>query len=154
MAPPAPQAPQPAASDPLRARFLALGRALGAREAEHAEALGEAWHEARRLHGLVTDALDALHAALLEQGNAHLRVLLSDPELDAKHVRAVQFELRRGRTIGLVSVKSRGDVTLVGPFRSGKTEGPCESLAWTDAPALESALEAFLERFLEQAMTP
>jgi hypothetical protein len=154
MAPPAPQAQQLASSGTLRERLAALGRAVGAREAEHAATLDEAWREARRIHGLVADALGALHTALAEQGSEHLRVTLGEPRLDEKHVRAIQFEVLRGRTVGLITLKSRGDVTLVGPFRSGKTEGPCESVPWTDAPALESALGDFLERFLEQAMTP
>jgi hypothetical protein len=124
------------------------------REAEHADALAEAWREARRVHAWVADALDGLHAALSEHGSPHLRIELGEPRLDEKHVRAVQFELTRGRTVALVTVKSRGDVTLVGPFRAGKTEGPCQSVAWTEGSALETALQSFLERFLEEAMTP
>lgn len=153
MAPPAPSR-QPADYAALRDRLYALGRELGEREAVHAEALAEAWREARRLHGVVSHALGGLHAALAERGGEHLKVALGEPRLDEKHVRAVQFELARGRTVALVSVKSRGEVTLVGPFRSGKTEGPCRTVPWTDASALEDALAAFLELFLEQAMTP
>jgi hypothetical protein len=152
--PPPGSEPQLPASGALRERLASLGRAVGAREAEHKIALDEAFREARRLHGLVSDALKALHTALAEQGCQHLRVHLGEPRLDEKHIRAVQFELERGRTVALVTVKSRGDVTLVGPFRSGKTEGPCQSVPWTDPRAVEEALAGFLERFLELAIAP
>lgn len=152
--PPPASSPSPASRGALRERLAALGRELGAREAEHAAPLAEAWREARRVHAWIADALDALHAALAEEGSPHLRIELGEPRLDEKHVRAVQFELTRGRTVALVTVKSRGDVTLVGPFRAGKTEGPCQSVPWTEAAALEPALQSFLERFLEEAMTP
>jgi len=153
MAPPA-SSPQRSPDRPLRERLCALGRSLAAREAEHRARLDEAWREAERLHGLIADALAGLHTALDEQGASYLRVVLGPVRLDEKHVRAVQFELLRGRAVALVTVRSRGDVTLVGPFRAGKTEGPCQSVVWTDPTAVEQALGEFLERFLEQATTP
>lgn len=154
MAPPAPTAPRAAVSSPLRDHLRDLGEALAEREAEHAQALEQAWSEARRLRVLVADAVEALHSALADRGLPHLRVTVGEPRLDDKHIRAVQFELIRGRTVALVSVKSRGEVTLVGPFRAGKTEGPCETVPWEHASTLEIAMADFLERFLEQAMTP
>ena len=39
----------------------------------------------------------------------------------------MQFDLRRGRHAAIVTVKSRGDVTLVGPFRAGKVEKDSEA---------------------------
>lgn len=154
MAPPAPLAPQPASSSPLRERLCALAEALVEREAEHAPSLDQAFREADRLHTQVAEAVEALHGLLAERGMTHLRVALGEPRLDDKHIRAVQFELARGRTVALVSVKSRGEVTLVGPFRAGKTEGPCETVPWDQTSSLELALADFLERFIEQAMTP
>ncbi|MEN8182314.1 MAG: hypothetical protein ABFS46_07245, partial [Myxococcota bacterium] len=62
--------------------------------------------------------------------------------------------LRRGRHQAIVTVKSRGEVTLVGPFRSGKTEGPCRSFPYDAEEELHKALGDFLERFLEEAATP
>jgi hypothetical protein len=153
MAPPA-SSPQRSSDRPLRARLAALGEAFATREAEHRASLEEAWREAERLHALAADALDGLHAALDAHGSTHFRVVLGPVRLDDKHVRAVQFELLRGRTVALVTVKSRGDVTFVGPFRSGKTEGPCESVPWDRPSAVDTALGEFLERFLEQAATP
>ena len=154
MPPPAPLPPQPAPSSPLSERLCALGEALAEREAEHAGALDQAFREAARLRARVAEAVNELHALLAARGMAHLRITLGEPRLDDKHIRAVQFELSRGRTVALVIVKSRGDVTLVGPFRAGKTEGPCESVPWVQASTLELTLADFLERFLELATSP
>ena len=83
-----------------------------------------------------------------------LRVELSKPRVDDKHLRSVQFDLRRGRHQALVTVKSRGDVTLVGPFRRGKNEGPCRSIAVGDEAELQVALGEFLGRVVEEASAP
>jgi hypothetical protein len=45
-------------------------------------------------------------------------------------------------------------VTLVGPFRTGKPEGPCKTFPWDAREELDAALGDFLERFLEEAATP
>ena len=42
----------------------------------------------------------------------------------------------------------------VGPFRAGKTEGPCKSFPFEGGPELEAALSSFLVSFLEEAATP
>ncbi len=138
----------------IRDLLGALGSEIGAREAEHAAALGRAFSEARRLHALLADAVEAFHVALEAAGSAEIRITLGEPRLDEKHVRAVQFELLRGRTVALIVVKSRGDVTLVGPFQSGKTEGPCQSVPFAEPAAVEAALADFVARFIEQATAP
>ena len=154
MAPPAPPAQHSASEGVLHERLVALAEALAEREAEHAAALEQAFALARRLRGRVAGAIDALHGVLAARGLTHLRIAIGEPRLDEKHIRAVQFELSRGRTIALVSVKSRGEVTLVGPFKAGKTEGPCEAVPWEHAGTIDAALAEFLERFVEQATTP
>ena len=53
-----------------------------------------------------------------------------------------------------VTAKSRGDVTFVGPFRSGKVEGPCKSFPIDARDEVSGALVSFLESFLEEAATP
>jgi hypothetical protein len=120
--------PRPEASADLGARLEALGRALGSREAEHA----------------------AARAA----GAPHLRVELSEIRVDDKHLRALEFDLVRGRHGAVVRARSHGDVRLEGPLRVGKTEGPCRSFAGDAAQKLESALADLLERFLEEAAAP
>ncbi len=139
---------------PLRARLEEIGRKLGAEEAAHRAALDDARRRAESLHREVSDALAAFHAAAASSGAPHLRIEVSPVRLDDKHVRAMEFELRRGRHVAIVTVKSRGDVTLVGPFRAGKTEGPCLTFPFSAECELADALGGFLERFLDDAVTP
>jgi hypothetical protein len=142
------------APDPLSDRLAELGRALGEREAAHGEQLAAARARAQELHGRVAAALERFHAEASRAGAPHLRVELSPPRLDDKHVRAFEFELRRGRHAAIVTVKSRGDVTLVGPFRSGKAEGPCRSFPVDAHEEIGRALGDFVARFLEEAAAP
>src|SRR5208283_3121189 len=100
----------------LRQRLEEIGRQVG-RE--------EALHRADALRTVVAEALQGFHAAAAASGAPHLRIELGPTRLDDKHVRAVEFEIRRGRHLGIVTVKSRGEITLVGPFHAGKKEGPC-----------------------------
>jgi len=156
--------------------MAAAGRALGAREAPHRAELDTARQRCLTLHEQVCAAVDAFHAAASAAGAPHLRISVGDPKLDEKRVRALEFEVRRGRYVGLVVVKAKGVVTLVGPFRRGKPEEPCRSFRFrvadrvaervaegtgqdagvaADADAeLGAALGDFLERFVQEAMTP
>jgi hypothetical protein len=156
MAEPPVSAPEsPSGSTPeLSERLEALGRSLGAREAAHGEALSRARSCAERLRGDVVEALEHFHRAASAAGASHLRIAVSEVRPDDKHLRAVEFELMRGRHRAIVVAKSRGEVTLVGPFRTGKTEGPCLSFPFDADDEIRPALLAFLERFLEEAATP
>ncbi len=131
-----------------------MGRTLAGREAAESAALTEAWRHAEALHAIVADALAAYHEAVEAAGATQLRVSLSAPRSDDKHLHSVQFDLERGRHRGIVTVKSRGEVTLVGPFRAGKNEGPCKSFPFGADDEIEQALGDFLERFLHEAATP
>jgi hypothetical protein len=138
----------------LAARLERLGRALGEREAPHRPALDAARDKAGELRGRVAAALERFHAGLAKAGAEHLEIELGALRLDDKHARAVQFDLARGRHRAIVTVKSRGEVTLVGPFRAGKTEGPCRTFPFDAERELDAALGDFLERFLEEAASP
>jgi len=138
----------------LTERLAGLGREIGEREREHGESLRRAHGCAEALHRKVGEALDAFHASAAQGGAPHLRVALAEPRADDKHLRSVQFDLRRGRTVAIVTVKSRGDVTLVGPFHAGKTEGPCKTFPQDAADEIDRALGEFLESFLQEAATP
>jgi len=151
------ESPRPAAEpapSALARRLEALGRAVGEREASHAAALGRARACAESLRDDVARALERFHAAVREAGAPHLEIGISPVRIDDKHLRAVEFELWRGRHRAIVVAKGRGEVTLVGPFRSGKTEGPCKTFPMEARDEIEGALGAFLERFLEEAATP
>jgi hypothetical protein len=138
----------------LQERLARLGSSVGEREAAHAESLGAARSQAEALHRVVADGVDAWSRAVTTAGAPYLTVELSEPRRDDKHIRAVELSLSRGRHRAIVTVKSRGEVTLVGPFRDGKTEGPCKSFPFDAESELHDALGDFLEAFLEDAATP
>jgi hypothetical protein len=144
----------PAEPNDLCTRLEALGRALGEREAGHRDALEQAHAFAEKLRGRVDAALARFHAATSAAGAPHLCVRLGEIRVDDKHLRAIQFDLSRGRHRAIVTVKARSEVTLVGPFCDGKVEGPCVSFPLDEVPEIERALASFLERFLEEAATP
>ena len=100
------------------------------------------------------DALERFHAAASAAGAPHLRIEISAVRVDDKHLRAVEFELLRGRHKAIVVAKAHGGVTLVGPFHAGKDEGPCRSFPADATTELDEGLVAFLERFAEAAATP
>lgn len=135
-------------------RMAELGREMGSRESCHVSQLETARDKARELHAVIAGALEQFHHACSEAGAPHLRIELGSPELDAKHVRAIEFDLRRGRIRAIVVAKSRGDVTLVGPFAIGKAEGPCRSVGFDKEAELLEALEDLLARFLDAAVQP
>lgn len=165
----APEALPASGEEALRRRLGALGAELAAREAPHRDGLVRATREAERLRHLVAQGLEAYHAAVAAGGAPELRVELGPVRPDEKHVRAVQFDLARGRHRALVTVRSRGEVTLVGPFKAGRTEGPCKTFPLLEAGSVEAgrdeagegeagelanALAEFLEAFLQEAATP
>jgi hypothetical protein len=137
----------------LSARLSSLGRELGEREASHREGLARARACVEALREDVAKALEEFHRAAAA-GAPHLRIELSPVRVDDKHLRSTEFELVRGRYRAIVTAKSRGDITLVGPFRSGKVEGPCKSFPIDAREEVQEALGSFLEAFLEEAATP
>jgi hypothetical protein len=136
----------------LRDRLRKLGRELAAREASHADALESARRQAESLRAKVSEALAGWHEGVA--GAPQLAVRVGEVRPDDKHIRAVEFDLVRGRHRAIVTVKSRGDVTLVGPFHAGKTEGPCKSFPFGAEDEIHKALGDFLERFLTEAAAP
>lgn len=142
----------------LEARLAERGRALAEREDEHAAALSRAHRLADVLHAEVARGLEAYHR--VTQRAPQLAVELGDVAHDAKHLHAFEFDVRRGRHRAIVVVKSRGEVTLVGPFHMGKDEGPCRRIPVTDTDPsrptddLMAALGDLLESFLEEATAP
>jgi hypothetical protein len=135
-------------------RMAELGKLLGDREASHRTAITEAWQRAGSLRLEVGAALDAFARAAAHAGAAQLAVQLGDVRTDDKHLRSVQFDLARGRNRAVITVKSRGEITLVGPFHAGKAEGPCKSFPYGAEGELHAALGDFLEAFLNEAANP
>ena len=131
-----------------------LGRTLGEREAAYARDLETARGQADALRVRVEEALERFHAAAARAGAPHLRIDLSEIRVDDKHLRAVEFELTRGRHKAIVVAKSAGEITLVGPFSRGKTEGPCKTLPFASKAEISTALGDFVAAFIEEAATP
>jgi hypothetical protein len=140
--------------DNLKERLEALGRVMGEREAAHRDQLAAARSKAEELRARVSTGLHRFVTAAEAAGSPTLEIELSEPRLDDKHIRAIEFDLRRGRHGALVTVKSEGEITLVGPFRVGKAEAPCLSFSFDSSHEFDEALADFLERFLEAAMSP
>ncbi|MBW2240870.1 MAG: hypothetical protein JRH01_02705 [Deltaproteobacteria bacterium] len=136
----------------LRERLAAKGVALAQREEEHKGGLDEARKRADVLRTRVDEGLEGYAQAIV--GAPHLQVTLGPVHPDEKHVRAVEFQVARGRFRGLFIVKAKGELTLVGPFRSGRTEGPCQSFPWDANTEIDEAVAVFLESFLEEATAP
>jgi hypothetical protein len=149
-----PPLPPLAGAAELKDRLEKLGRSLGEREVSHQPGLREACARLESVRSQVATALEGFHKAAAEAGAPQLRVTLSEVRADDKHLRAAQFELVRGRYRAIVTARSRGEITLVGPFHAGKTEGPCLTFPLEAGEDLRSALANFLERFLEEAATP
>jgi hypothetical protein len=137
----------------LDARLAELGQRYADREAGQHEALVRARTCADSLHARIAAAIQNFHAAAGAEV-PQLRLTLSEPRVDDKHLHSIQFELLRGRCRAIVTVKSRGEITLVGPFHAGKAEGPCRTFPIDAADALDDALEPFLVAFIEEALTP
>jgi hypothetical protein len=135
-------------------RFERLGSQLGEREAAHVRDLDAAKACAEKLRVAVSTVFADFARASRAAGAPHLQVELGDIRVDDKHVRAVEFELIRGRHRAIVTAKSRGEVTFVGPFAQGKVEGPCRSFRFDADQEIHDALGDFLEQFLEEAATP
>lgn len=133
------------------------------------EALAE---DLARQHGDLPRWLAGARAAAEElraQAQACVQAFLSRAELlgaeqlgavcvspvgpDQKHVDCVQFSIERGRDVLLcvaIATSEGGKVRLVGPFKRGKTEGPCGDFPLRGAE-LERGLEQRLLDLLRQA---
>jgi len=137
----------------LDERVEGVARAVLRREAAHTEAMAAARAKADELHAGVAAAV-ARFNGLVRDALPDLRIDVTPPRVDDKHLHAIEFDLERGRHRAVITVKSKGEVTLVGPFRAGKNEGPCRSFPFAAGDDLEHALGDFLERFLEEAASP
>jgi len=137
----------------LSERIESIAHDLAKRESRHREDVERARSRATELHAEVEAAISRFNAVVSESV-PYLQVSLTPPRIDDKHLHSVEFDLERGRHRAVVTVKSKGEVTLVGPFRAGKNEGPCRTFPIDADAEIEAALGDFLERFLEEAAAP
>ena len=137
----------------LEERLKTIAAAVVEREKRHADDMANAATKLGELRTTVASAIDAFNTAVAPDV-PHLSVTVSPVRLDEKHLHAHEFELARGRHRALVIAKSKAEFTLVGPFKTGKNEGPCRTFPFSAEADLEDAVEDFLERFLEEATAP
>lgn len=142
-------------------RIFQRGCEFGTREADQVHALAEARQLAEELRTRVVGIVEDFQRGLHKSGATHLcdesLFCISSVALDDKHIRAVGFSVRRGRYKIAVVVKTKGSVTLVGPFHLGKKEGPCRKFSVpTDEASrceLGEMLIDLLDAFFNEAMT-
>ena len=137
----------------LEERLKAIAEGVVEREKRHAEAMAHAATKLDALRSTVASAIEGFNAAVASDV-PHLSIDVSPVRLDEKHLHAHEFELARGRHRALVIAKSNAEFTLVGPFKTGKSEGPCRTFPFSAESDLEDAMEDFLERFLDEATAP
>lgn len=137
----------------LEERLAELARQLVERERNHSTDLNRAFEYANKMHTRLASALEEFHALTLPEA-PQLSIELGEPGVDEKHLHAVQFDLSRGRHRAIFTIKSRGEITMVGPFRVGKTEGPCRSFPVTAEAEIELALEELVLSFIQEAVRP
>ena len=137
----------------LEERMEALASALVKREERHAGDLARAREKADELYAQLDSAVERFNGVIAGTAPG-LQLAVNGPRLDEKHAHSVQLDLERGRHRALVIVKSKAEVILVGPFKAGKAEGPCQTFAFSAKDELDAALGDFLERFAEEATNP
>ena len=137
----------------LDERMKAIAESVVERERRHQDGMAQAADKLGELRTTVASAIDTFNATV-SADVPHLAIDVSPVRLDEKHLHAHEFELARGRHRALVIAKSNAEFTLVGPFKTGKNEGPCRTFPFSAESDLEDAIEDFLERFLEEATAP
>jgi hypothetical protein len=134
-----------------RERFMELAEELAQRDRALAGRLAEAREGAVRLREVAADALDAFRRTAHARGAQHLAdVDVSPVEPDEKHVDCVQICIRRGRWEALIVTRAGPKVTLVGPFRRGKPEQPCNDFELA-GERVEQAVEDLVEALIRRA---
>ncbi len=133
-----------------------LARRIAAREAGRGDRRAAARDMADRLHADVTACARRFARAVRQAGAPHLDLIRIGPvEPDDKSIRAFQVKLRRGRWEACVVSKDRGEVMLVGPYRLGGEQGPCNPFHIdadpTERQRLDRELPELLGRLIEAA---
>jgi hypothetical protein len=134
-------------------RFARLAEELAAGDPEVPVRLESIRGPVERLRQAAAHAVDAFVARAQELGASHLaHVDVSEVLPDEKHVDCLSFRVRRGR-FELLCIAVAGaspKIRTVGPFRRGKTEGPCADYDLA-APQIEGELADRIEELLREA---
>jgi len=132
-------------------RFEALAQTLAERDRSLASAILAVEPALEVLRERAARAVAVFVNVALEHRVPHLTHLSVGPvEPDEKHIDCLQFKVRRGRWEIVCVGKPRGVVTLVGPYRSGKQEGPCSEHP-LHGNEVEAALDDRLVELIQSA---
>ncbi len=132
-------------------RLEQLARELAARDVGLTTTLQEVRETAEQLRGRAHALVEAFKQAARDSDAPHLAHLEVGPVgPDDRHVGCIQFRVARGRWEVVCVGKTKGEVTLVGPFRRGKPEKPCADYPLRGAE-VERALEELLLRLIRAA---
>lgn len=139
-------------------RIEAVASEVAAREAGRAQARQRARELADWLRQRMLSHRARFVAAVEAAGASHLDLIeITAVEPDDKSIRAFQFKIRRGRYEAVVVSKDRGEVMMVGPFKRGQDEGPCNPIHHQggdpDRELLADHLETFLSALIEMSFT-
>jgi hypothetical protein len=133
------------------ARFEQLAAALADRDRGVSSSLESVRPALEGLRAKALGAIEAFVRVARAHGGAHLTdIELSAVESDEKHVDCLQFKVARGRWELTCVGKSRGVVTLVGPYRRGGPEKPCAHFPLPSAEA-DGTLQDLLLDLLREA---
>jgi hypothetical protein len=134
-------------------RFRKLADELAGSDPGLTARLRDVRDAARELRESAFEAIEAFRERAAEIGAPYLGNLEVSPvEPDEKHVDCVRFRVARGRTelLCIAIAQGPGKVRLVGPFKRGKQEGPCED-APLRGPEVVKALEDRIEQLVREA---
>ncbi len=132
-------------------RFEELARQLSTRDRELSGDLARARTAAETLRAHAQACVEVFQATVCKEGADHLGHIEVGPvEPDAKHVDCLQFIVARGRFEAACVAKARGLITLVGPYKRGKTEKPCVDQPLS-GPEVEAGVEQLLLELIRQA---
>jgi hypothetical protein len=128
-------------------RFEELAAALAARDRGLEKLQTELRPAFEALRERALADVEAFVSAARAGGGEHLtHICVGSVEPDDKHADSLQFRVRRGAwELVCVCRTRKGVVTLVGPFRRGKPERPCEDHALSG----ETAGAALDDRLLD-----
>jgi len=133
------------------AEFSELAVELAQRDRDLARELDSVREPGEALRLRAVGGVEAFREAARKNGAEHLCDVAVGPlEADEKHVDCLQFRVARGRFEGVCVVKSRGDVTLVGPYKRGKLERPCRDYP-IRGPEVDAGLDGWLLELLREA---
>lgn len=129
-------------------RIEQLAEALARRDRDLGPRIARVAEELGALQARAEQSVAAFRHTVARRGAGHLAHVQVDAIVpDEKHVDCMQFKVRRGRWEIACVGRPRGTLLLVGPYRTGKPERPCQ-----EHPLPSDGAEAALDDLLLQLL--